>query len=162
MTLNKEDYYQKVKLAILVAFDILVINDKNQVLLGKRKNAPAKDFLFTPGGNMHKGETFEEAIRRISSKEIGFEISLPEVKLNGIYDQTYKENFIDDKFPSQYIDFAFEYKIKNKKVDENIFLSQHADIVWMPIEEIMKSKIVHQYVKNYFIKNPNNKLIYGK
>ncbi len=160
MSLNEEDYYQKVRLAILVAFDLIIINNKGQVLVGERTNAPAKGFLFTPGGNVHKGETFDEAIRRISSKELGFEISLKETRLNGIYDQKYKENFRDSSFGSQYLDLAFEHKLGNNKIDKKTFLRQHKNLMWMSVKEIMKSKDVHDYVKNYFMKGAPNKLSY--
>jgi len=158
MKLSEEDYYQKIRLAILVAFDIIVINDNDEVLLGRRRNAPAKGLLFTPGGNVYKGETFEQAIRRISGKELGFEISLKDVRLSGIYDQRYKENFRDSKFPSCYIDFAFEYKLKRDKIGKENFLAQHSEMVWMKKKEILKNKEIHKFVKSYFIKDAENKL----
>ena len=52
MKLSRNEYYQKVKLSILVAFDLNVIDKEGRILLGNRKNDPAKGYFFTPGGSV--------------------------------------------------------------------------------------------------------------
>ena len=164
MKLSLKDYYQKVKLSILVSFDINVIDKEKRILLGKRKNNPAKGYFFTPGGNVYKGESFEKAIRRISKRELGFEISPKEVHLNGVSSQIYKNNFKDSHFSTHYYTFNFSYRLKkNQKINETIFLKQHSAIKWMKKENLLKDKEVHIYVKNYFKKTHKaDKIIFMK
>lgn len=58
------------------AAGILIINDKNEVLLAKRKFDPKKGTWQTPGGFMHPEETFEEALHREVEEELGVKIKL--------------------------------------------------------------------------------------
>lgn len=51
-----------------------MLNEKNQILLGQRKNAPAKDDWFVPGGRVLKNEPLEQDFKRVSKNELGLEI----------------------------------------------------------------------------------------
>ena len=53
--------------------DLIIINDKNQVLLAKRKYE-GKFCWSIPGGRCEAKETFEEAIHREIKEELGCEI----------------------------------------------------------------------------------------
>ncbi len=50
MHLDDEKFLEIIDLSPLVSIDLIVYNDKNEVLLGKRANRPAKDYWFVPGG----------------------------------------------------------------------------------------------------------------
>ena len=58
----------------LVAIGIYIINDKGQVLLGKRKGSHGDGEFSTPGGHLEFGETFEEAAKKEVLEETGLEI----------------------------------------------------------------------------------------
>jgi len=49
----------------LVSIDLCLVCD-GQVLLGKRTNEPLKVEWFTPGGRIHKNETWQDALLRIA------------------------------------------------------------------------------------------------
>jgi len=63
--LDFEDFKNLVKNAPLFAMDLVVLNEQNQILLGQRKNAPAKGFWFVPGGRVFKDQAQAYAIHRI-------------------------------------------------------------------------------------------------
>ena len=59
----------------LISIDLLIANN-NKILLGKRKNNPARGYYFSIGGRIYKNETIEQAIERISMEEL-------RIKMNG-------------------------------------------------------------------------------
>ena len=54
----------------LVSIDLCLVCD-GQVLLGKRTNEPLRGEWFTPGGRIHKNETWQDALLRIAEVELG-------------------------------------------------------------------------------------------
>ena len=74
--LSVEDFAGVVRLTPLVAIDLIVRDSAGRVLLGERKNEPAKGSFFVPGGRITKNETLTAAFRRITRAELGVERSL--------------------------------------------------------------------------------------
>lgn len=152
-----EDYLTVIKNTQLIALDLIIVNEKNEILLGFRNNEPAKNTWFTFGSRVYKNETFDEACERISINEVGTKIKLTDCVKNGVYKHNYDNNFANDEFGTNYIVFAYEYKCNEHdlviKGDD-----QHIMYSWFTKNEIMAMNDVHQYVKNYFIKSPPNKL----
>jgi len=54
MWLAAEDFATVVGAAPLVAIDLLVRAPSGEFLVGRRKNPPAKDYWFAPGGRIRK------------------------------------------------------------------------------------------------------------
>ncbi|MEG1251614.1 MAG: NUDIX domain-containing protein, partial [Citrobacter sp.] len=48
----------------LISIDFIVKNERDEVLLGKRVNKPAKGYWFVPGGRIFKNETIFQAFKR--------------------------------------------------------------------------------------------------
>lgn len=161
MFTQKNDYLNVIKHTQLVALDLIIINEKNEVLLGYRNNHPAKNTWFTFGSRVYKDETFEQACERVSNTELGTTIHLKDCEKNGVYTHNYSNNFDNEEFGTNYIVFAFrcypkQYNINNIKGD-----NQHTSFEWFNIDDIINNKHtdkVHEYVKNYFISNPSNKI----
>ncbi len=153
--LAKNDFKKLVELGTLFAFDLIIKNKNGDVLLGKRTNSPAKGFWFVPGGRVFKNETLSQGIRRVSKSEIGIEIGQKDIIPLGIYEHIYKDNFFDDKnFGTHYIILACHVI---KKINAINFKSeQHCHYEFFPVERLLKSKVVHQFIKNYFIDSPDN------
>ncbi|MCK4432511.1 MAG: NUDIX hydrolase [Methanomicrobia archaeon] len=61
----------------------LVILEKDQIYLIKRKNDPFKDFWALPGGFVEYGERVEEAALREAKEETGMDIKIN--KLIGVF-----------------------------------------------------------------------------
>ncbi len=63
--------------------DGILLNEKGEVLLIKRKREPFKNFLALPGGFVEYGERVEDAIIREMMEETGLEVKIE--KLFGVY-----------------------------------------------------------------------------
>jgi colanic acid biosynthesis protein WcaH len=151
----KEEYLTVIKNTQLIAFDLIIINEYNQVLLGYRNNEPAKNTWFTFGSRVFKNETFEEACIRVSTTEIGTKINYKDCERKGIYVHNYHNNFDNDNFGTNYIVFAHIYKCNKNDIKINGD-NQHSNYLWFDIDNILISDNVHNYVKEYFKKNPSN------
>ena len=55
--LDSNTFKTVVHSASLVSIDLIILNEDGEVLLGKRKNKPAKGFYFTIGGRVFKNES---------------------------------------------------------------------------------------------------------
>lgn len=154
--LKTEKYLDIIKHTTLTAVDLILIKD-NRVLVGLRKNQPAKNMWFTPGVRTYKYETQNDALKRVAGSELGIKINPQNKKLLGVYDHTYNLNFQNDNFGTHYIVNAYLFKMDSNqeiKIDP-----QHEEFKWMTLEEIEYNHSVHIYVKKYlgqikkFLKN---------
>jgi colanic acid biosynthesis protein WcaH len=70
----------------LVSIDHCLVCD-GLLLLGKRTNDPLKGEWFTPGGRIHKNETWQPALLRIVKAEVGLcDTAVESFSLMGIWD----------------------------------------------------------------------------
>ena len=155
--LSNKDFKNIIKNTNLFAFDLIIKNNNDEVLLAKRNNKPAQGMYFVPGGRVFKNENLNDAFNRILNQEIGLKISdFKNIFYKGLYNHIYKDNvYGDTRFNTHYIVYAIELQLKK---NINIFLdNQHSDYKFINIKDLLMDVDVHQYVKNYFIDNPNNK-----
>lgn len=89
-----EDFIRLVELGPLVSIDLLVVNRKGELLVGKRTNRPAQGFWFVPGGRIGKGETLESAFARITEVEIGRALEMEDATPAGAWTHLYDDNFL--------------------------------------------------------------------
>ena len=144
-----EEFKNIIKYTPLVAIDFIIQNSDGNILLGKRKNNPAKDYLFVPGGRIFKNESFDRAIERISINEMGISLKKSDVELIGVYDHIHDENYFkDDSFNTQYIVIACKAILSIESISTT---DQHDEILFMKKDELLKSPRVHQFTKNYFL-----------
>jgi colanic acid biosynthesis protein WcaH len=134
----------------LISIDLLVYNQHNEVLLGLRKNQPARDSWFVPGGRILKDESIRDAFSRIALAETGIRVSIERANFHGVYEHFHPgDNFLGDpEFGTHYIVLAFELK-----PDDPLRIvpdSQHDNYRWVPVDELLNDPAVHRYVKNYF------------
>lgn len=157
----KNDYLNVIKHTQLVALDLIIINEKNEVLLGYRNNNPAKNTWFTFGSRVFKDETFEQACERVSKTELGMNIEFKDCIKKGVYSHNYFNNFDNDDFGTNYVLFAFIYNLKDYSLNSISGDNQHSTFEWFNIDDIINNRYVnkvHEYVRNYFIDNPPNKI----
>ena len=149
MELTKDTLLKIIKNTPLVSID-LIIRDKNaNVLLGLRNNEPAKGNWFVPGGRIRKDEHIADAFARISLAEIGMKLELAASKFLGVYEHLYSQNFAHEPdISTHYIVLAYETTIGSDFKD--FPLSQHREVRWWSINELLASAQVHSYTKNYF------------
>jgi colanic acid biosynthesis protein WcaH len=154
--LSPENYITAIELTQIVSVDFIVYNKDNKVLIGKRRNRPAKGTYFVPGGRIFKGESIKQGIIRQFETELG--ISLENVpKIKYISDHIYEDNFTNKPISTHYVCIAVEIKLE-KELDNNTFNIQHEDVLWLTPEEILKREDVNIYTRYYFIDNAPNRL----
>ena len=74
MLLPVELYREVVDAMPILCVDLVLRDPNGKYLLVKRKNEPAKDRWWIPGGRLLKGETLEQGAVRQARKELGLEI----------------------------------------------------------------------------------------
>ena len=158
MFLSNEDFKNVISKMPIIAIDICILDNK-KILLGYRKNPPARNHYFVPGGRIRKGETLEVAFKRILFEEVGgilkFEIDILK-NLIGIYQHFYEDNFLGNKeFDSHYVVLAFKLVIDEIEISKiNNFNNQHSDQIWHDYLSESRNKInIHKYTKEYFSNN---------
>ena len=121
----------------IVSVDLIVLHN-NGVVLGKRRNEPAKDEWFVLGGRVRKGERLEDAVHRIAREELGTDVEIKEML--GVYEHFYNTADIPDA-SKHYVAVAFVVTpIDEKFVPDN----QHAEF-----RVFTSADGLHPYVKQY-------------
>ena len=72
--LEPEKYLDIIKHTTLTAVDLILIKDK-RILVGLRKNQPAKNMWFAPGVRTFKYESQNDAFKRVAKDELGLELN---------------------------------------------------------------------------------------
>src|ERR1041384_3318913 len=132
----------------LIAIDLVVRDSAGKVLIGLRKNGPAKSTWFVPGGRILKDERIRAAFARITATELGTEVNLELARFLGVYEHLYTANFADEPgFGTHYVILAHE--IQNFSAD-GLPSAQHSDYRWLHESELLADPAVHAYTKAYF------------
>ncbi len=135
----------------LVSIDLILENPQGKILLGKRNNRPAQNYWFVPGGRIRKNEKLADAIKRISSAELGTEITLNNSQLLGAFDHIYDDNFSGSSgINTHYVVLA--YKVSMKDDFKIMADDQHSEKRWWHIKDLLDAPDVHQNTKAYFPK----------
>ena len=150
MFLEKELFSSIIENTPLISIDLIVRDDENNILLGKRVNKPAHGSWFVPGGRIYKNEKIEEAFQRITKDEIGKAYDISTAIFKGIYQHFYNDNVFNDSFSTHYIVLGFELMINEELSLDTI---QHEKYKWFEEDELQNNNEVHSYVKDYFKKD---------
>ncbi len=148
--LEKEDFLTVIRLAPLVAIDLLIENDKNQFLVAMRKNPPAQGWWFVPGGRIYKNELLPDAFRRITQDELGICLRVEQAVFHGIFDHIYDDNFAGEPGIGTHI-INLAYRVKFSPDLESLPEDQHSGYRWMEIPALLASPDVHANTKAYFL-----------
>ena len=128
----------------LISIDIL-IKKGNKILLGKRINKPAQGYFFSIGGRINKNETIDNAMARVALNELNIDLkSTPE--FIGVFEHFYDDSLYEN-VSTHYVNIAYEYEMEETP---DLRTEQHSEYKWFTIDELLESKQVHKYVKNYF------------
>ena len=150
MYLESKDFRNLVLHSPLISLDLCILKDR-KILLGKRKNNPAKDFYFVPGGRIRKNEKIDLALNRILIEELGYQFKLKKIKKEflGYYEHFYEENFLgNDDFDTHYVVLTFLIKYEDliKVLNIPIESDQHCNYLWYNLEDEKPKDIeIHKY-----------------
>jgi len=135
--------------APLVSVDLIVRNPEGAVLLGLRRNAPARGYWFVPGGRLYKGESVQVAQARISQQELGGTRGVKEASFLGVFEHHYRDNFLgNDPFGTHYVVLAYELQWSQSALSSPD--SQHQALRWWEEGELLRDRQVHSYTQAYF------------
>ena len=117
----------------------LIVNEKDELLVVRRKNDPGKDMLDMPGGFVDMDETGEEAMAREVKEETGLEAT--EVS----YQFSYPNTYLYSGFLVHTLDMFFKVKVKDLSHIEA--MDDAAAYYWIPFSEIDIDKFAFDSIK---------------
>ena len=146
--LPRHQFLEVVARAPLVSIDLIVRDAAGSILLGLRRNAPARGYWFVPGGCIRKNETLDAAFARISRDELGVDAKRAAARLLGVFEHLYEENAGDQP------GFGTHYVVLGHALPEGMTVTpppeQHSEYRWLSIEALLDDPLVHEYTKAYF------------
>ena len=120
------------------------------MLVGRRKNEPAKGWLFVPGSRISKNETLAAAFARVTREELGIEMPIEQARFLGVYEHIYSSNrFEQPGFGTHYIVLAYEMSLSLERTC--LPADQHGEFLWLNPQQLLRSDQVHHYTKAYFL-----------
>ena len=147
--LDETQWKLVVRDAPLVSIDIVVRDRAGRVLLGIRRNAPAKGYWFVPGGRIVKDESLDDAFLRITSAEINLPLARRDAAFLGVYEHFYADNvFGESGFGTHYV--AMGYEVSVPAALDDLPLAQQDEYRWWPTTELLGSDRVHPNTKEFF------------
>jgi colanic acid biosynthesis protein WcaH len=149
MFLEKQIFTTVIDGTPLVSVDLVVINERNEVLLGQRLNRPAKGFWFVPGGRILKNEALANAFKRLTLEELGTEYLIENASLLGPYDHFYTDCVFNENISTHYVAIAYVLKINSNELNSLPIAQQHSNYNWLTIETLFENDAVHTYTKLY-------------
>ncbi|MHC1740082.1 MAG: GDP-mannose mannosyl hydrolase [Anaerolineaceae bacterium] len=149
MTLPRSTFLTAITSLPIISFDLIIRNQKEQVLLGLRSNQPAQGYWFVPGGRILKDERLQDAFLRVSENELGKSFPLSEGKFLGVFQHFYTDNFANtDGVSTHYIVLGVEIMIDEMPMQKPF--DQHREWQWWTIQDLISSPMVHPFTKAYF------------
>jgi colanic acid biosynthesis protein WcaH len=137
--------------APLVSIDLIVEDANRRILLGRRRNEPAKDYWFVPGGRIRKHETLDAAFLRLTREELGMPLRRHEAGVQGIYEHFYDSDFSGaPERSTHYIVLAYRLRLDHHAMA--LPPQQHSEYQWIDENRIADLPGVHPYTNAYFIK----------
>lgn len=144
--LSTDDFKFVVQSVPLLSIDLVLLNEHKQILVGKRKNAPAKGYWFVPGGRVFKNELLVDAFLRICLSELNEVCDYKIANPLGLYDHLYSDSVFGVGVSTHYINAPYLIILS-----ENTILDppsdQHQEYRWVSIYELDQDESVHQYSK---------------
>ena len=145
--LDPEAFKSVIENTPLVSIDLCLICN-GQILLGKRRNEPLKGRWFTPGGRIHKNETWQDALLRIAEVELGLGgIAVEGFSLMGVWDHFYTNSAVDQGISTHYVNLPHYAEFKSKP--QITLDDQHGEFEWFDLSVVAKDEKFHLYIRNY-------------
>ncbi|WP_437880318.1 GDP-mannose mannosyl hydrolase [Pseudomonas sp. LRF_L74] len=151
MWLTHEDFRTVLASTPLVSIDLVVCNNKGEILLGQRLNRPAKGYWFVPGGRILKNETLDAAFIRLTRTELGQVFERSQARLLDVYEHFY----LDTVFGCDEIDTGTHYVVLGYQLlvsDDHVLTpppDQHGCYRWWKTTEMQDSTEIHENTRVY-------------
>ena len=136
-----DDYKRCVRDLPIATVDLVIFNkEKTKVLLFKRENEPLKGIFYFPGGRIHKNETVEKTIVRMTKEELSIDIDIRDLIFGGYQEEIFDKS-IYKNIGAHFINLFFGM-VAAEKLPIRLN-TQHNDFQWFPIND----KDLHPYAK---------------
>lgn len=129
--LSEADFRHAIASVPLVSVDLLVVRD-GHLLLGRRRDEPARGTWFVPGGRIRRGEPIAEALQRIWRAEMLGESADESPRLIGAYEHFYERCFDGSATATHYVVLAYRVTPAS---DVMLKPDSHDAQWWAPIDE---------------------------
>jgi colanic acid biosynthesis protein WcaH len=147
--LDKSEFLEIIEKTPLVSIDLIVRDESNAVLLGRRCNRPAQGTWFVPGGRIRKNEVLGDAFARITEKELGIPFNIKVANFLGVFEHFYSDNYGGiPNFGTHYVVLGYEIKTSNQQITPPN--EQHSEYCWLSEHEVLQHPDVHENTKAYF------------
>lgn len=146
--LDPEELIELVRLGPLVSIDLVVQDPEGRILVGLRNNQPARNDWFVPGGRVGKGESLDEAFRRIAHQELGLTLLRADARFLGVFEHFYENNFQEQPgLGTHYV--ALGHQIALPEAVEIQPDGQHERLRWVAAAELLADPRVHHNTRVY-------------
>lgn len=132
----------------LVSIDLIVRNQRGEILLGQRLNRPAQGCWFVPGGRIYKNENLDAAFRRLTETELGQAFNRDGATLLGIFEHFYSDSVFGDTPDTHYVVVAYALEL-SPECELQPPSVQHDCYRWWSKQELLASQYVHAHTKAY-------------
>ena len=126
----------------LVSVD-LIVESESGIVVGKRKNKPAKGKWFTPGGIVRKEERLEDAVHRVAKTELGQSVNI-KTQL-GVYEHHYPNSEFSD-VSKHYIAIGYVVTVDEGEIIPD---SQHSELKIVSPHYDKEKSDLHKYMQRY-------------
>lgn len=148
--LQDSDFISAVGALPLVSVDLVVVNAMGQLLLGQRRNAPARGWWFTPGGRVRKNEAFASCMQRVAASELGLQADyLQGARLMGVWDHFYEDSAFSSEVSTHYVNLPHVLRLERALDMGALPLEQHSGWRWQDAASAAEAEDVHPYVRVY-------------
>jgi len=147
--LDQSDFLKVIEKTPLVSIDLIVRNQDGDILVGLRKNGPAKDTWFVPGGRIRKNETISNSFSHLTQKELGVKLNIGKANFLGVFEHFYTDNYASiPNFGTHYVVLGYEIKLSISGIE--LPTEQHTEYRWLSESQILHDQNVHENTKAYF------------
>lgn len=122
--------------------DMVVLNDDDEFLLGRRQNQPAKGTWFVPGGRILKNEQVYNAVHRKAREELNTAVSIEDDL--GWYEHFYDESDVGADVSKHYIALCFVVRNGNDIEPD----SQHEELEWFSEPPKATHRLTMKYLED--------------
>lgn len=148
--LPDKEFAKAVNALPLVSVDLVLVNTAGQMLLGLRRNAPARHWWFTPGGRVRKNEACEACLLRVAMSELGLqERDVKGAQLMGVWDHFYEDSACSPEVSTHYVNLPHVLQLKQPLELDALPNDQHSGWRWQDMKDAVIAEDVHPYVRVY-------------
>lgn len=159
--LTKQEFLEVVERTPLVSIDFLIRDSEGNVLLGFRRQAPAKNSWFVPGGRIKKGEPRVDAMARILKRELKLILRPEDALFRGVYEHRYDDNVSENgQFGTHYVVLAYELNL-DRKCLSLVPTRDHSDWKWLSVPALRRDECVHEKTRDFFAPGLINPSLYA-